>query len=276
MRFLARLFAGLTALACLAGAAGSIALVVARHDLIYPFYSNVSAERVTLPGAAVHRLPAADGVEVLSWILPPQDGWPVILFFKGNAGHLPAAARRLRHLVDLGYGIAALNYRGAGGTAGAPSQRALVADALQLYDSLDDELGEEIPPNRRIIYGISLGAALAVQVAAARPSGAVVLGAPFARLCEVGEHHYAPVPVCWLLPDNRWASQDVIDRINAPLLVLHGGKDLVIPISQAEALFEAASEPKTLLRYPDGTHSNLHAYGSREDTAQWLEQIFAR
>ncbi|MEL6479044.1 MAG: alpha/beta fold hydrolase [Pseudomonadota bacterium] len=250
-----------------------VALLLFRETLIYPFSENADYRRIgAVPGGELARLTAVDGTEIHAWLVPPKGDRPVIFFFMGNAGHLPANARRINVLAEQGFGIAALNYRGAGGSAGAPSQTHLTDDALVLYDRLDDLLGSKIPEGRRVSYGTSLGAALAAQLAVRRPVAAVVLAAPFARLCEVGEHHYPWAPICWILPDNRWETLDIAGEIAAPTLVVHGDADRVVPISQAEALFGALPDPKTFIRYPEGGHADLHLYGSGPDTIAWLHE----
>ncbi|MEM7506218.1 MAG: alpha/beta hydrolase [Pseudomonadota bacterium] len=251
-----------------------LAFFLGRYSLIYPFDPTLSTPQpVGIPDAKSVQLAAADGTPLTIWLAPPRGARPVILFFMGNAGNLAANIPRLAELAYSGFGIAALNYRGAGGAPGYPSQTALINDALTLYDGLDGLMGGAIPSGRRVIYGTSLGAAVAAQLAARRQAGAVVLGAPFARLCEAGQHHYPLIPVCLLLPDNRWDSLEAVRKIEAPVLILHGTADEVIPISQAEKLFAAANQPKTFLRYPGGRHSDLRLHGSGQDTIEWLEGL---
>lgn len=248
-------------------------LIANRADLIYAFRPGVDASRVVeLPNGQITKVSAKDGTELTVWFVPPTRTGLVVLFFMGNAGHLPASATRLAQLVHQGHGVAALNYRGAGGAPGEPSEEAITEDAVVLYDALDAIMGDRIPVESRVIYGTSLGSAVSVQLAARRPSGGVVLGAPFARLCEAGQHHYPYIPVCWILPDNRWASIDRIAQIDAPLLILHGERDDVIPISQAEKLFDAAREPKSFIRYPEGRHADLRLYGSGIAIMEWLDE----
>ncbi|MEM0922242.1 MAG: alpha/beta fold hydrolase [Pseudomonadota bacterium] len=271
LRLASRAFAWVVGLALAAWAIAVLALLIGRQELIYPFSERANAyNAAALRGGEVHRFEASDGTELVAWITPPRRDRPVILFFMGNVGHLPANARRLNRLVDQGFGIAALNFRGAGGAPGSPSEHAITEDAVALYDSLDEMLGRTIPAGQRVAYGTSLGAAVAAQLALRRQIGAVILAAPFARLCEVGQHHYPWVPVCWVLPDNRWNTLDIVAELDAPLLVVHGGADQVVPIAQAEALVAAARAPTTFIRYPEGGHADLHRFGSGPDTVDWL------
>ena len=265
------LLGGLTAIA-IAWVLACSMLLIQRHDLIYPFDDWARADTVSgVPGASVGKVRATDGIDILTWVVPPTDGKPVILYFTGNTGSLPATAPKLREFTLQGFGLAAMNYRGAGGTEGSPDQDAIIADGLLVYDAI----GALIPgaPEPPVIYGTSLGAAVAVQVAARRPAKAVLLEAPFARLCETAQYHYPYVPACWILPDQRWASADVIADIDAPILVQHGTRDTVIPFEHGRELFDAAAEPKRFIAYPDGDHSDLRLHGAGIDAIRFLNEL---
>ncbi|HUF88174.1 MAG TPA: alpha/beta hydrolase [Thermohalobaculum sp.] len=252
----------------------ALLLVVFARTLIYPFQPGLDAAEPTgLPGAEAVRLEAADGTPLIAWLVRPAAGRPVVLYFMGNAGALPAHAPLLAELAGHGLGIAALNYRGAGGAPGRSSEAALAADALVLYDQLDRLFGEPVPADRRVIHGSSLGAALAVRLAAERPSAAVVLESPFNRLCEVARYHYPIFPACLLLPYEHWDSAARIGAIGAPLLIVHGARDATIPLAQGRALFAAAREPKRLVVYPDAGHNDLLAHGAGAEAARFIEEV---
>ena len=266
MRRLRNLLATVLAGGVLVWSAAVAAMLVYRHDLIYPFRDWPDARQVSgLPDAAAHSFTAANGTEVIYWQVAPRDGQPLILYFMGNAGSLPSSAPRLRELTLRGFGVAALNYRGAGGAPGRPGQQVLVADALALYDLV----GQGDP----VIWGSSLGAALAVQVAARRPAKALILETPFARLCETAEHHYPLIPACLVLPDNRWSSVEAIGAVRTPVLVLHGDADRVIPLAHGASLYAAAPQPRQLRIYPGGRHNDLRLHGAGADIITFLTNL---
>ena len=269
-RLIIRLVAGLAA-AWLIACAG---LIVFARTLIYPFQPGISAAApVGIPGANTRTIIAEDGLELTVWIAPSRGDRPVILYFMGNAGSLPMNGPRLAEFALRGFGIAALNYRGAGEMPGSPSQTALTSDAVALYDRLDTLIGQPVPARQRVIFGTSLGAALAVQLATRREAAALILETPFNRLCEVAEIHYPLFPACLILPFERWASTDRIGQVPAPVLILHGDADQTIPLSQSQALFGAAHEPKRLIVYPGGRHNDLRLYGAGVDAIAFIEGL---
>lgn len=271
MRGLRRMLTGLIlAVAALWVIAGATLIVFAR-PLIYPFQPGYSAaEPVGLPGARAAVLDAGDGTPLTVWLKDPAPGAPVVLFFMGNGGVLAAHAPLLARLAERGFGIAALNYRGAGGAPGKPSQKALTADAVALYDGLDTLFDAPVPPGRRVIWGASLGAALAVQLAARREAGALVLESPFNRLCEAAQVHYPIFPACLVLPYEHWDSAAALAGVSVPLLILHGEADAVIPVSQGRKLFAAAKGPKRMIAYQDRGHNDLDPAATARDAAAFL------
>jgi fermentation-respiration switch protein FrsA (DUF1100 family) len=134
-------------------------------------------------------------------------------------------------------------------------------------------VGQPVPATRRITFGTSLGAAAAVQLAARRPVGGLILETPFNRLCEVAEMRFPLFPACIMLPYERWASADLIGQVAAPILILHGDADRTIPLSQGQALFDAAREPKRLIVYPGGRHNDLRLHGAGMDAIAFIEGL---
>ncbi len=129
-----------------------IGLIVFARTLIYPFEPGISASQpVGVPGARATTFTAGDGTPLTIWLVPPDPDRPTVLYFMGNGGSLPSHGPLLAELAGHGFGIVALNYRGAGGAPGKPSQEALTADALTLYDQLDAIVGEPVPAMRRLM-----------------------------------------------------------------------------------------------------------------------------
>ena len=203
-------------------------------------------------------LTTADGLSLLSWYRPPPEGAPVLVYFHGNGGHLGYRANRMALFVEEGLGVLMLEYRGYGGNPGAPTEAGLHADATAAFDFLS---GQGTPANRLVIYGESLGSAVAVRAAAERKIAALVLEAPFTTLTDAAFYHYPFLPVSLLLRD-RFDSLSAIAKVTAPILILHGERDRVVPIRFGRALFAAAPEPKEAWFPPDAGHNDLRQLGA--------------
>lgn len=253
------------------------ALLIFSRDLIYPFREGIDAAQVVgVPRAEVKIVRAADGADIIVWAAPPTGTAPVILYFMGNAGALPSNGPRLAEFALQGFGIVAMNYRGAGGAPGSPSQAALTADAVAVYDQLDGLWGREITADRIVIYGTSLGSALATQLAARREAAALVLETPFTSICEVAEHRFTVIPACLLMRRDRWETVKVIDKVVAPVLILHGDQDRIVPIELGRQLLAAARKPKRMIDYPGGRHNDLRLHGAGIDTIGFLRETLGR
>ncbi|MEM6678345.1 MAG: alpha/beta hydrolase [Pseudomonadota bacterium] len=238
-----------------------------RHAYIYARAPAFDAGVVSgFPRGEVARIDGPEGL-VTVWMAQPVEGRPVVLHFTGNAGYLPGAARAVYPLVIRGFGTAIPAYPGRS-VPGEPNEERLVGEALALYDALAALFPETAGPP--VIWGTSLGAAVAVAVAAERPAAALVLEAPFAELCTVAQHHYPWAPACLLLWDERWESVDLIGDIDAPILILAGRRDGVIPVAEAERLAAAAPNGTRLVIYPDGAHSDLTRHGAMDEILAFL------
>jgi fermentation-respiration switch protein FrsA (DUF1100 family) len=203
-------------------------------------------------------LTTADGLSLLSWYRPPPDGAPVVAYFHGNGGHLGYRTNRMIRFAQQGLGVLLLEYRGYGGNPGTPSEAGFYTDAAAALDYLSRE---SVPATRLVIYGESLGSGVAVHMAAGREIGALILEAAFTQLADAAAYHYPFVPVSLLLRD-RFDSLSAITAVKAPILVLHGERDLVIPPRFGRALLAAAPEPKEGWFSPDGGHEDLARFGA--------------
>lgn len=211
----------------------------------------------------------ADGVALTGWYRAPADGRAVVLYFHGNGGHLGHRAARARFLATAGCGALMAEYRGYGGNPGQPSEAGLYRDARAWLGHLAT-VG--IAPDRIILYGESLGAAVAVQLAVEVRVRALILEAPFSTLADAGQHHYPWLPVGLLLKD-RFDTVAKIGTITAPLLILHGERDRVVPVAHGRRLLAAAPEPKRAVFLAAADHENLYQHGGAEAVAAFLAEV---
>jgi fermentation-respiration switch protein FrsA (DUF1100 family) len=248
-------------------------LYVKQRDLLYPRNpARAEVASANLPGVEEATLTAADGEKLIAWVVPPREGKPVLLFFHGNAGNFAGSGRQslFRQLTEDGTGLFAVNYRGYGGSTGSPSEGGLAQDARAAYAAASTRFG----PDRLVGYGESLGTGVVAKLAAEVPLKAVILQAPYMSTVSVAQLRYPYVPVGGLMKD-QFRSDLVIGKVKAPLLVMHGQRDSVIPFSQGEALFALANPPKRFISFPDGNHNDLRLHGSVVEVRRFLADLGA-
>src|SRR5205823_11667987 len=163
-------------------------------------------------------------------------------------------------------GVLMLEYRGYGGNPGIPIEAGLYADGGAALGFL---AGQGIPDNRLVFYGESLGSAVAVHAATNRKIAALVLEAPFTTLAAAAFYHYPFIPVSLLLWD-RFDSLSAIPAVSAPLLILQGEHDRVVPVRFGRALLAAAHDPKEGWFSPDAGHNDLSRHGALEAMFDFL------
>lgn len=262
----------LLAIGALCAYGGVLALLyVKQREMMYPRNpARAEIASANLPGVEEAMLTAADGERLIAWVVPPREGKPVLLFFHGNAGNFgrPIRQTRFRALTQDGTGLFAVNYRGYGGSTGSPTEDGLAQDARAAYAAAVARFGA----GRLIGYGESLGTGVVVKLAAEVPLKAVILEAPYLSTVAVAQQLYPYVPVGLFMHD-QFRSDQAIGKVKAPLLVLHGQRDGVIPFSQGEALFALANPPKRFIRFPDGNHENLPAHGSVPEIRRFLADL---
>jgi len=194
-----------------------------------------------------------DGVRLHGWLIPGRVP-TTLLYSHGNGGNIADRVSIARLLSDqLGVGIFMYDYRGYGKSEGTPSEAGLMADAVAAREAL---VREGVADGHIVYFGRSLGTAVTVDLAVRHPPRAVVLESPFTSARAMAN---LVLPGSGYLIRTRFDSLGKISKLRAPLLVLHGDADEVIPYAQGRALFEAAPEPKTFVTIRGGRHYDLDA-----------------
>ena len=199
-------------------------------------------------------LSARDNVRVHGWFIPAEDAPHTVILFHGNGGNLTDRIEKLALLHSLNLNVFAIDYRGYGRSEGRPGESGLYADADAAYDYLCREKGAE--PESIVLYGESLGGAVAVDLASRKPVGAVILESAFTSAKDMARKVIPFLPPGLYLK-SKLDSAGKIKAIDAPLLIIHGTRDTTVPVEHARRLYEKAVQPKTLVEIPGAAHNDI-------------------
>jgi fermentation-respiration switch protein FrsA (DUF1100 family) len=242
-------------------------LFVNQRSMLYPASTQrTSAAEAGMAGFSDQVIVTADGERLVAWWRPPEDGRAVVVYFHGNGGSLRNRAERARVLSQEGRGLLLVSYRGYSGSTGSPTEAGLRLDARAALDVVE----RAAPGHPVVLYGESLGSGVAVELASERDIAGLILDAPFTSTADVAKLTYWYVPVDALMQD-QFRSIDRIGRVGAPLLILHGERDRLIPIAQGERLFAAAaSASKDLVRLSEAGHASVLERGGLAPALEFI------
>jgi fermentation-respiration switch protein FrsA (DUF1100 family) len=245
-------------------------VALAQRGMIYhPGTARIRPDEAGVPEMVPVPVRAADGRIATGWYAPaPRPDRPVVLLFHGNSGTLADRAFKARTFIDAGFGVFLAGYRGFGGDAGSPSEAGLYADAEAALGWL---AGQGVAPRRLTLYGESLGTGVAVEMALRHPVGAVVLESPFTALADLAPPYVLP-PLARLLTRDRFENLVKAPSLRAPLLVLHGDRDTLVPAIMGHAVLNAAGEPKEGLFIPEAGHNDLWDHGAGRRTVEFISR----
>lgn len=194
-------------------------------------------------------LATADGVRLHGWLVPADEPRGVLLFFHGNAGNISHRIDSIRVFREMGLSVLILDYRGYGQSEGSPDEAGLYRDAEAAWRYLREEEGME--PGQIVLFGRSLGAAVAAWLAARENPAAVILESAFTSAPDFAAELYPWLPVRLLLRFD-YDTRAALAKIRAPVLIAHSRDDEIVPFRHAERLFAAANEPKAMLEMRGG------------------------
>lgn len=202
--------------------------------------------------------PSLDGVRLHGWWLPRAEARGTLIFFHGSAGNLGGHVEALQVLSRLGVNLFAFDYRGYGRSDGSPTEAGLCRDGRAAFRHVTDELGE--PADRVLLYGHSLGGAVAIDTALHGPAAGLVVQSSFTDVKDMARALFPSVPLHWVAR-NQFRSIDKVGRLTLPKLFVHGTADAKVPADHSRALFEAASDPKDLYWVEGAEHGDVHRRG---------------
>ncbi len=224
-----------------------------RRLIYFPSRGPVPPVAAVLPGGEDVVLETEDRIRLGAWFFPATDRGPAVLICNGNAGDRMMRAPLAAALSSAGLSVLLFDYRGYGGNPGSPSEAGLAADARAARAFLAAH--PNVDADRIAYFGESLGAAVVVRLALESPPAALVLRSPFTSLTDIGRLHYPWLPVAALLAD-RYPSISRITRVPAPLLVIAGDRDRLVPAELSRRLYDTADGPKRFLLVPGADHNS--------------------
>jgi fermentation-respiration switch protein FrsA (DUF1100 family) len=242
-----------------------------QQRLLYvPDTRRTSPQEAGLADVDERVLTMPDGTRIVTWWGAAKPGRPTLLYFHGNGGSLVTRSERIRKYLTLGYGVVMMTYRGYGGSSGAPSEQANVADAKAIYDAVR---ASGVPASAIVVYGESLGTGVAVQVAAVKEVAAIILDAPYTSIVDVAELHYPFLPARWLMTD-RYETLRAAPNVSAPALIVHGEDDEIIPVEMSAQVASSLNGPVERATFTGAGHADHYLFGSYETIYQWLATRF--
>ncbi|WP_447003017.1 alpha/beta hydrolase [Saccharothrix isguenensis] len=209
-----------------------------QRKLIYlPSGGPLPGAAEVLGGGRDVTLTTSDGLRLSAWYFPVDSARATVLVAPGNAGNRRLRVPLARALTARGLSVLLLDYRGYGGNPGDPTEAGLALDVRAAREFLVGDAG--VPPERVLYFGESLGSAVVAELATEHPPAGLVLRSPFTDLASVGSLHYPFLPVRWLLLD-EFTTAEHVARVEAPVTVVHGTSDSIIPAEQSRAVATAA------------------------------------
>ena len=264
-----RVIAAVLLIAAMGYAAAVLYLITQETTLVFQAGQTLGEARPSFPYERID-VPRTDGARQFAWVMgaaPSSSDAPWVLFLHGNAATIAARVNIAHYgeLRKLGLNVMAPEYHGFGGLEGLPTESVLAADAQAAYDYV--RTIRRIPASRVVIYGWSLGSAVAVALASKVEAGALILeGAP-SSLMAIAQQQYPFFPMR-LIMRNPFESIQKINRVRAPILFLHSPQDAVIPIAEGRRLYDAAPADKTFVEVRGG-----HVDATTADTERFYGAI---
>jgi uncharacterized protein len=225
-----------------------------RQFIYFPYQAFPSPEAAGVPDMQVVTLQTDDQLDLKAWYRPPTHShFPTIVYFHGNAGHIGFRAPIVKPFLEAGYGVLLVTYRGYSTNPGKPYEEGLYKDARAALHFLQQK---GVPHSCIVLYGESIGTAVAVQMATEYPVGGLILQSPFTSLGDIGQFHYPIFPIKWLIKD-QFNSLAKASLVQSPTFILYGKNDDIIPPHFSIELFEALPGPKEIHPISNIGHNDL-------------------
>jgi len=246
-------------------------LMVRQRSFIYFPMTTERPDISKAPWMSWVEVTTQDGLELKSWFSAPEEGKPTLIFFHGNGHNISIRGPKAASFIDKGYGVLLAEYRGYGGNPGKHSEEGFYKDARAQINWLADK--HDIKGDDLILYGESIGSAVAVQMATEYEVRAMILEVPFSSALDVAQFKFFFIPFISKILKDKYLSHEKIGTIHTPVFIGVGGRDMVIPNRFGKKLFNAANEPKTLKVYDKAGHNDLHRHGFARDAIEFIKSL---
>lgn len=263
-----RMLLGLFVMFAVAYLAVVLLVYFGQSHLVYFPQQQISQtpKKIGLDYTSVH-IATSDGEMLHGWWVPVPDAKGTVLFFHGNAGNISHRLDYLAMFKQLGYNTLLLDYRGYGQSSGTPSEIGTYLDAQAAWRYLTETKG--IAPTRVVLYGESLGGAVAARLAVQEKPGLLVLASAFTSVPNLAAEIYPFLPVRWITRF-QYNTLESLQSVTCPVFIAHSPQDEIIPFAHGQQLFQTASEPKKFLTLEGG-----HNTGFIFMQAAWIKSLGA-
>jgi len=242
---------GLGILAAIYGGLSLLVYLFQSHLVFYPGTGRDSAAipgQIGLPYEDIH-LKTSDGISLHGWYIPAMQQRGTVLFLHGNAGNISHRLDSVLMFHRLGYSTLIIDYRGYGSSGGTPSEQGTYRDAEAAWLYLTEQ--RHIPSCRIVLFGESLGGAIAAWLATRQQPAALVIASGFTSVPDLGQQIYPYLPIrC--LARIRYDTREYLRTVSVPVLIAHSPEDDIVPFKHGRALFAAANPPKQFLELAGG------------------------
>jgi uncharacterized protein len=220
--------------------------------------------------------PSTDGTRLFGWLVDAGPRSPMLLWCHGNAGNIIHRLENLAELYRVGLSVFLFDYRGYGRSHGKPSEIGLYRDAQAAYLYLTEQ--RALSRERLVVFGRSLGSTVATDLVSRRPAAGLILESAFPSVAAVAQLTYFGAVAHWLL-NARFNMLERLPFVSAPILIIHGDRDRIIPLALGKMVFDAAPQPKELYVVAGADHNDLYHIGGSayfQRLKQFVDKVVKR
>ena len=202
-----------------------------------------------------------DGIKLHAWFAAVDTPLATLVISHGNGGNISHRSELMRRLLRTGFNVLMYDYRGYGKSEGSPDEQGVYNDGRAAFDYALTLHG--VDPKRIVLWGTSLGGAVAIDIATQRPAAALILESTFSSGKDLARVFYPFLPIQFFLR-SQFNSIDKIQNITIPVLSMHGNRDKIIPFELGRKLFNAANDPKEFYEIQGADHNDTYIIGGNE------------